>query len=701
MKQVLQELGSGATELLDVPIPRCKRGGVLIRTTRSLVSLGTERMLVQFGRSNYLEKARQQPEKVKEVFAKVRTDGLLPTVEAVRRKLNDPIPLGYCNVGIVVEVGSGVTRFAVGDRVVSNGPHAEYVAVPENLCARIPDGVSDEEAAFTVVGAIGLQGIRLVEPTFGESVVVFGLGLIGLLAAQLLVANGCRVIGIEPDSAKRKLAEQLGVRAIGTEATVESVTQLTEGHGADAVVITASAKGNAIVSQAARMSRKRGRIVLIGVVGLELSRGEFYEKELSFQVSCSYGPGRYERNYEQRGLDYPVGFVRWTEQRNFEAVLAALERGSLKVDDLITERVPLERMGEVYGGIATSSSIATLFTYSGEAPATRTVEVSPKVHAPTRGTLAVIGAGNFTKSTVLPSLAKAGADVRWIVSSRGVSSTVLAREFGVPFSSSDHHQVLADDAVASVVVTTQHNTHHRFATEAMRAGKDVFVEKPLVLTDEELDDLIAVREATGRNVTVGFNRRFSPHAQAVRTALPPDVPRNLVATVNAGHVPADSWVHDPELGGGRIIGEACHFVDLLTYLSDSPIVAVCANALGANPVPSTDNVTILLRFANGDQGTVCYYANGSKSFPKERVEVFCGERVYQIDNFRRTRAYGDARFKTVKTRLDKGHDRQFAEFWSSMRGGLAPIIPFEELVNVSRATIAAVRSISERKWIQL
>lgn len=701
MKQILQSFSTGETQLVEVPTPRVARSALLIRTSRTLVSLGTERMLVHFGQSNYLQKARQQPEKVKMVIDKVKTDGLLPTIDSVRRKLTEPIPLGYCHVGKVVEVGGGVTGFSPGDRVASNGPHAEYVAIPANLCARIPDDVSDDQAAFTVVGAIGLQGIRLVEPTFGETVVVVGLGLIGLLSAQLLRANGCAVIGIEPDPAKRSLAAELGIDSVGVDDPVQAVLETTGSVGADAVLITASAKGNDIVSQAARMSRKRGRIVLVGVVGLELSRAEFYEKELTFQVSCSYGPGRYEPNYEQRGLDYPIGFVRWTEQRNFEAVLSALASGALRVSPLISARVLVDEMTKVYASIATSDAIATLFEYSADAPPLRTIEVTPTVYAPRQGAFAIIGAGNFTKMTVMPALAKAGAEVRWVVSSKGVSSTNLAAEYGVAFSTSDFEEALRDEAVGTVIITTQHDSHHRFAVAAMRAGKDVFVEKPLVLTRDELSDLAAVRDETQRAVTVGFNRRFSPHTQALKRALSPGVGRNLLATVNAGYIAPDVWVHDLERGGGRVIGEACHFVDLLAYLSGSPVTSVCANALGRHPGPESDNVTLLLRFANGDQGTVCYFANGHKGFPKERIEVFAGKRIYQLDNFRKTTAFGDSRFKTVKTRLNKGHARQFELLTQRQAQRGEALIPFAQLRNVTEATLAAVESLSSRQWVDV
>ena len=635
------------------------------------------------------------------VLQKVKADGLMTTIDAVRRKLTEPVPLGYCNVGVVEEVGAGITAFAPGDRVVSNGSHAEFVVVPEQLCARIPAGVTDDEAAFTVVGAIGLQGIRLVEPTFGETIVVVGLGLIGLLTVQLLRASGCRVIGIEPDPRKRAIAEGFGVLAIAPHNAVASVAEATGQIGADGVIITASAKTNAIVSDAANMSRKRGRIVLVGVVGLDLARSEFYEKELSFQVSCSYGPGRYDPAYEQKGLDYPIGFVRWTEQRNFQAILNSLERRQIDVAPLLSETVPIDQMTEVYANIAASEKIATVFKYSEFASTQRTVEVTPQAGPLSPGSWGVIGAGNFTKMVVMPAIARTDATVRWLVSAKGVSSTNLAAEYGVMYSTSDYREMLKDPSVGTVIVTTQHDTHHHFAKEALRAGKDVFVEKPLVLNREDLADLRETRAETGRNLTVGFNRRFSRHSVAVKQALSDAVPKNMIATVNAGTIPPDVWVHDMESGGGRIVGEACHFIDLLRFFSGSPIVGVCTNALGQHPGLDTDNASIILRFANGDQGTVCYFANGAKSFPKERIEIFAANRIYQIDNFRRTRAYGDPGFKTVKTKLDKGHAAQFRLLHERQIEGDGALIPFEEVANVTEASFAALESLSGRQWVSI
>jgi len=703
MKQLIQSFKTGATILEEVPAPQVSRGSILIQTTRSLVSLGTERMLVEFGKANLVQKARQQPDKVRQVLDKIKTDGLMPTLEAVFNKLEQPLPLGYCNVGNVIAVGEGVSEFKIGDRVASNGPHAEFVCVPKHLAALVPDNVTDEEAAFTVIGAIGLQGMRLCNPTFGETIVVIGLGLIGLLTAQLLQANGCRVIGVDLDPAKIALARQQGITGInpaeGTD-VVKYVTTLTNGTGADGVIITASAKSDEIITQAAHMSRKRGRIILVGVVGLQINRAAFYEKELSFQVSCSYGPGRYDEQYEQKGYDYPLPFVRWTEQRNFEAVLQAMAAGHLQVLPLITERVPLQNYQEIYAHIGQSRSIASVLIYPLNTVHRSSVQIMPVASfAGANGVMGIIGAGNFTKMTLLPALQKAGARIKYIASNSGVTGTTLAHKHHIPISTTHHQEILADPEVDAVLITTRHNTHAAMVLQAMQAGKHVFVEKPLALNRDELE---AIQQAYDGSVTltVGFNRRHSPHAQKVKQ-LVGDAPMNVIATMNAGFIPLNVWVHDSKTGGGRIIGEACHFIDLITYLTGSRVTAVCMNAMGSQPTAQTDNASILLKYENGSTGVINYFSNGSKAYAKERIEVYTQERTAIIDNFRITRAYGFKGFSKLKTPLNKGHANQCRLFNERICKGGAALIPFDEIVNTTLASFAAIESMQQGKWIFL
>ncbi len=703
MKQLIQSFKTGATILEEVPAPQVSRGGILIQTSRSLVSLGTERMLVEFGKANLVQKARQQPDKVRQVLDKIKTDGLMPTLEAVFNKLEQPLPLGYCNVGKVIAVGEGVTEFKPGDRVASNGPHAEFVSVPKHLAARVPDEVSDDEAAFTVIGAIGLQGIRLCNPTFGETIVVIGLGLIGLVTAELLVANGCRVIGIDLDPAKLEIASTKGITAInpatGTD-VVKYVTEITNGVGADGIIITASAKTDDIIAQAASMSRKRGRIILVGVVGLHINRAAFYEKELSFQVSCSYGPGRYDEGYEQKGQDYPLPFVRWTEQRNFEAVLQAIATCKLRVASLITEKVPLEDYRQIYEHIGQSRSIASILVYPQNTAHTPVVQVMPDASfAGAKGVMGIIGAGNFTKMTMLPALQKTGARIKYIASASGVTGTALARKHKIAVSTTDYNELLQDPEVNAVLITTRHNTHAAMVIAALQAGKHVFVEKPLALTR---DELAAIQQAyKGRiTLTVGFNRRFSPHARQVKE-LVGNAAMNVVATMNAGAIPPNTWVHDPKVGGGRIIGEACHFIDLITYLTGSRVKAVCMNAMGLHPSPTTDNGTILLQYENGATGVINYFANGSRAYAKERIEVYTQERTAIIDNFRLTQGYGFKGFSKLKTSLDKGHAAQFHLFAERVQKGGPALIPFNEIVNTTLASFAAIESLQQGGWVSL
>jgi len=701
LKQIIQSFKTGETILAEIPAPVVGKGQVLIKTISSLVSLGTERMLVEFGKASLIQKARQQPEKVQMVLDKIKSDGLLPTIETVFKKLGQPLPLGYCNAGEVIAVGDNVQAFKVGDRVVSNGQHAEFVCIPENLCAHIPKGVTYDEASFTVIGSIGLQGIRLLDPTLGETVVVVGLGLIGLITVQLLQANGCNVIGVDIDQSKLDLAKTFGIDTVNPikSDVVKAVQGFTNGVGADGVIITASAKSNDLISQAAQMSRQRGKIILVGVIGLNINRSDFYTKELSFQVSCSYGPGRYDDDYEQKGQDYPLPYVRWTEKRNFESILNAIDKKLIDVDQLITERVELKNYLQIYGDMSNHSSIASIIKYESDVEHS-TIIPTPGVESVYRkGSLAVIGAGNFTKMTMLPNLKK--ADIKYIVSKGGLNAQDLAKTYGIGNSSTSYEDVLADEEVTMVMITTRHNLHSQMVLAALNAGKGVFVEKPLALNLNDLSQISAVQTKTKLPITVGFNRRFSPHIKKIKSYLTEDVPKNMIATMNAGFIPNDVWFHDLEIGGGRIIGEACHFIDLLSYLSGSEVIEICMNALGLNPTSDTDNASILLKFANGDNGVINYFANGSKAYSKERLEIYFEEKTIIMDNYRETKAYGIKGFKTLKTKIDKGHKNQFQLIIDMLSKGNKALIPFDSILNTTKASIAAIESLKSRAWVKL
>ena len=846
MRQILQNLGSGETTLAVCPAPACVPGSVLIRTCASLISAGTERMLVEFSQGSLVQKARSQPDRVKQVLDKIKTDGLVPTLKAVFRKLDEPLPLGYCNVGRAIECGVrnaewGVAetrdhgprttdhgprttdhglrttdhglrttdyglrttdyglrttdyglrttdqraegRIGVGDRVVSNGPHAEFVCVPGSLCARIPDGVSDEEAAFTVLGAIALQGMRLANPTFGERFMVLGLGLIGLLAVQLLRANGCEVLGVDLNHERLRLAEGFGAAVVdaGAGADVAAAAQAwSGGAGVDGVLVTASAKTDELMHQAAEACRKRGRIVLVGVVGLNLRRDDFYKKELTFQVSCSYGPGRYDEKYEQGGQDYPLPYVRWTEQRNFEAVLGAMKSRALNVKPLITHRFKLDDAVSAYDVIQKDpSALGVILQYPEAADASPAVLITPRpstlhprlstldsplstLHpqlsplAPRPPSLAprppslpppavgVIGAGNFAKAILMPALARTPASLLCVADLAPAAAAHLARKFKFEQAATAYKVILQDARIKAVFIVTGHNTHARFVCEALKAGKSVFVEKPLCLNGEELDQIIAAYtppsalatphsalrtphsagsslvprpspsvsspssvvgspQSSAPHLMVGFNRRFSPHTAKLRGLLAGRrEPLCLNMTVNAGAIPADHWVQDPKRGGGRIIGEACHFIDLLSHLAGAPVTSVSARMVGPGSEVRADKMSIQLGFADGSIGTVNYFANGAKSYPKEVLEVFSEGRIARVENFRATLGYGFKGFQKFKTwRQDKGHNQEIAAFVERVARGGQPLIPFAELENATRASFAAMESALSGQTVRL
>ena len=702
MKQILQSLKTGSIEVAEIPIPRVSRGSILVQSHKTLISAGTERMLVEFGKASWLEKARQQPDKLRMILDKIKTDGLKPTIEAVLSKLDQPLPLGYCNVGSVVAVGSDVNGFNVGDRVISNGNHAEVVSVPLNLCAKVPDEVSDEKAAFTVLGAIALQGIRLVQPTLGESVVVTGLGLIGLMTVQLLRANGCRVLGIDLDHEKLAMAKKFGADVVDLskgQDPIEIYKSFSRGRGVDAVIITAATKSNEPIHQAALMCRKRGRIVLVGETGLELSRDDFFKKELTFQVSASYGPGRYDPNYEEKGQDYPVGFVRWTEQRNFEAVLDMIARGSLDVMPLISHRFDINDAEKAYELVAgASSSLGILLQYPGyeisesskaiklgvSESSTSLMDGNSKNNTKTVK-LSFLGSGNYSTSVLIPAFKRSGALLQKVASSSGISGLYAGRKYGFIETTTDITSLLTDKNTDAVIITTRHNSHAKFILQALEQDKHIFVEKPLCLTLEELSDIEAVYKGK-RLLMVGFNRRFAPHIQKMKSLMTGITgPKAMVMTVNAGTIPRDHWTQDIDVGGGRIIGEACHFIDLLRFMAGVPIVSYRKTEMSAN---IQDTVTLELGFADGSIGTVHYFTNGSKSFPKERLEVFASGRVLQLDNYRRLKGFGWPGFNKMKLwRQDKGQYACAQAFMNAISNNDKTPIPFEEILEVSRISI--------------
>jgi predicted dehydrogenase/threonine dehydrogenase-like Zn-dependent dehydrogenase len=696
MKQVIQNLRGGATEVVDLPPPAPLAGHLLVATSRSLISSGTERMLVEFGKANLFAKMRQQPERVREVFAKIRTDGLMATIDAVQSKLDEPIPLGYCNVGRVLECSGESGRFRVGDRVVSNGAHAGIVRVPHNLAAAVPPNVTDDTAAFTVLGAIALQGIRLLAPTIGETVAVSGLGLIGLLAVQILRANGCRVLAIDMDANRLALAQRFGAIAVNLaekEDPVERAQALSGGAGIDGVLIAASTESNEPVRQAAGMCRKRGRIVLVGVTGLELSRADFFKKELTFQVSCSYGPGRYDPQYEQQGHDYPIGFVRWTEQRNFEAVLGLMAAGSIDVAPLVTHRLAVADATRAYQLLTDDrASLGIVLEYdsheAGDVHSVVPPQPPRRAVKPSDPVVGLIGAGNYAMRMLAPALQQTGARLHTVVTTGSVRGWHAARRFGFENVATDVEAVLGNREINAVVIATRHDTHAALACRALAAGKHCFVEKPLALSQSDIDAI--ERQKPGESVLmVGFNRRFSNLVVKARELLRASGgPHSYTYLVNAGAVPADHWSRDPKDGGGRIVGEACHFVDLLRFLDGSPIVSTNVQGMRSEDTAAEETAVITLGFASGSVGTIQYFTNGAKSFPKERLEVFSAGRILQLENFRKLRAWGaPGRTEWSRWRQDKGQLGCAQAFVDAVRSGGEAPIPFDQILEVARLTL--------------
>jgi predicted dehydrogenase len=710
VKQIVQSPRTGKLELLDVPAPTPGAGQVLVRTCYSVVSPGTEKMALDFARTSLLGKARRRPDLVKQVARKLRQEGPLQTYRAVTGRLDAPQPLGYSCAGVIEAVGGGVTGLAVGDRVACAGAgyanHAEWNVVPENLVAPVPDGVPLEQAAYATVGAIALQGLRLALPQLGEVAAVIGLGLIGQLAVQLLRANGCRVLGVDPDRARAKQALDQGAdwAFAPDEVSADWKDRATGGHGADLALVAASASSSAPIALAADLCRRKGRIAVIGAMPMELDRRPFYEKELELQVSMSYGPGRYDRRYEEDGLDYPLPYVRWTENRNLRAFLELVAAGSLHPDRLETQTVPFEEAERAYDELARGErrSLSIVFRYAPEPEPERSLPLSPPARAPREGSLGVafVGAGNYARGVLLPALARCeGARPVALVTATGPSARRTGERFHFSSCGTDPAAALDDPAVGLVFVATRHDSHAALAAEVLRRGKAVWLEKPVGLTPEQVDDVLAVAAKTGGFLTVGYNRRFSAHARAARDAFAArQGPLAIRYTVAAGPTPSGTWITDPAVGGGRIVGELCHFVDLCTFWVGAPPVTVSARALGRDP-ERDDSVMALLGFADGSAAAIEYLARASGSLPKERFELSGDGRTARGENFRRTEVLGGPRVRTWNQ--DKGQAAAVAEVVAAVRAGKPSPFTLAELAGVSRATFAVLGSIQTGQVVEV
>ncbi len=765
MKQLLQNLRSGQTSVAEVPIPTPQPGEVLIRSAASLVSAGTERMLVEFAEKSLLGKARSRPDLVRQVIDKARREGLLTTVEAAFNRLDQPMPLGYSSAGTIIALGEGVQGYTVGQRVACAGGgyavHAEYVCVPANLLAALPDMVDFDSAAFATLGAIALHGFRLAHTQLGERVAVIGLGLLGLLAVELAQAAGCRVFGVDLSPERVALARRLGATAVSREQAIEAGLSFSHGRGCDAVLICADTSSADPVELAGALARDRASVVAVGAVGLTIPRKIYYEKELTFLNSRSYGPGRYDPSYEESGHDYPIGYVRWTEGRNLEAVVDLLADGRMDVRPLITHRFPIERAPEAYelitgktgqpflgvvltyaapltpqpplpggerGGDTLPSPRATPPAGVGELPASPQLggldgqsqsnpprpDFSP---SPFRGEgaggrgasplgVGVLGAGNFAGAVMLPAL-KANPQVRLvgIASASGASAQHAAGKFGFAYAASQSEKIIQDEQVQAVAILTRHNLHAAQTLAALAAGKHVFCEKPLALTLADLDQIEAALSAPGAPLLmVGFNRRFAPLALKLRAFFAQRAePLFAHYRVNAGYIPLNHWTHDLAQGGGRIVGEGCHFIDFLSFLVGAPPVMVSAQGLPDDGRYREDNVILTLRYADGSLGTLSYLSNGDKAFPKERVEVLCAGRAAALDDYRSLELVADGRRQSARSllRQDKGHAAEWRAFASANQAGGPPPIPYDQLFGVSRAAILAVEALRSGKTIHL
>jgi predicted dehydrogenase/threonine dehydrogenase-like Zn-dependent dehydrogenase len=699
MKQVTQHLRTGKLAVQDLPAPGCRPGWLVVATRASLISAGTEKMLMDLASASLAGKAMARPDLVRQVVDKVRREGLAPTLDKVRTKLDTPIPLGYSCAGRVLDVGAGVdlTR---GERVACAGAgwanHAEYNLVPKNLCVRIPDGIDDEDASFVTLGAIAMQGIRQAQPTLGERIVVMGLGLLGLLTVQLLKANGCRVLGFDPAPERARLACQLGADAARHEGFAEGVKAFTGGVGADAVIITASTKSDEPVNTAAEIARSKGRIVVVGFVGMNLRRDLYYRKELDLRLSMSYGPGRYDPRYEEHGQDYPIAYVRWTEQRNMQAFLELVRDGQVTPKALTTHRFTIHEAENAYALLAGQEpKLGIVLTYPEDRAAAplRQIRID---HAPARAHTApigvgFIGAGNFARSVLLPQIARmSGLRLTSVATATGMSAGHVARKYGFGQVTTDYHEILDDPATDAVFIVTRHASHAPIACDALRAGKAVFVEKPLACELAQLSEIVSTAEATGGRLMVGFNRRFAPQIRQAKAAVENRAaPLVALYRVNAGSVPQDSWLVDEE-GGGRIIGEVCHFVDTLQFL----IGAEPASVQAVHAAGHRDALSIQMTFADGSIGTIVYSSLGDPSFPKEYIELLGAGRVVVIDDFREARLVADGRHKRHRLRRqDKGITGEIAAFFDSLRTGEPMPVPLDSLVLTTLTTFAIEESL--------
>ncbi len=705
MKQIIQNYKTGELTVKDVPSPALRPDAVLVRTNHSLISAGTEKTKVDTAKKSLLGKAKARPDLVKQVLDKAKKDGIKSTLQAVKQRLDSPSPLGYSCSGEVIGVGEGILGLKIGDLVACGGGyanHAEIVCVPRNLVARVPEGVKSEHAAFATVGAIAMQGVRLADARLGTTIAVIGLGLIGLLTVQILKASGCRVIGIDLDDEKLKIGQINGCDQVihANDGQLETIIgELTGGYGVDSTIITAGTRSNSPVEQAGLITREKGTVVVVGAVGMDLPREPYYMKEINFVISRSYGPGRYDPDYEEKGQDYPLAYVRFTEQRNMESFLYLIEDDRINLEPLITHRFPIEKAQESYSilhGEANETYLGIVLEYSGDVEAIQEqIVLSSKSIPMDRPVIGFIGAGNYATANLLPFLSKSpDVTLGSICTMSGYTAVHVGEKSGFRNAESDPDSVI--DNSDAIVIATRHDSHADYTFRALKKGKAVFVEKPLVIKQGELNRFIdLLPELEQINLMVGFNRRFSPAAKWVKSHLDKiDLPRQIMIRVNAGHIPGDHWTQDREFGGGRLVGEGCHFFDLAVFLADSSIKSVHTSVIldKTRPPELWDNFSASLEMENGSIATIIYSSIGDKSFPKEYIEVYCGNSVSVINDFRSMEIWNDGNRKKKKlSKQDKGQSNQIIEWVNGLKSGISPI-PVDEIINVHNACLLAIES---------
>jgi predicted dehydrogenase/threonine dehydrogenase-like Zn-dependent dehydrogenase len=706
MKQVIQNFKTGELYVDDVPRPSISKGMVLVENKFSLISAGTERGTVKVGKASLIGKAKQRPDLVAQVFQNVKKEGLKATIDKVKTKLDSLKALGYSTSGVVMASMDTNGVFKVGDRVACAGQdyasHSEVVAIPQNLMVKIPDNVSFEDASFTTLGAIALQGVRQANPTLGENICVIGLGLLGQITTQLLKANGCKVFGIDLSPGLIKLAKESGAEEAllrNDSNLLTAIENFTNGHGFDKVIITAAAPSNDPIELSAIITRKKGQVIVVGAVKMDIPRDpDFYRKELELKMSCSYGPGRYDVSYEEDGHDYPFAYVRWTEQRNMEAFLNLISQGSLNLKALTTHEFDIAEAEKAYDivlGKTQEPHIAILLKYSENEEKNKTkYNVSSNVIKDLN--IGVIGAGSFAQSYLIPNAKSFGASLDTVVTSKGITSKNVAQKFGFNNSSSDARDVFTNLEINTVFIATPHNSHANYVMESLKSGKNVFVEKPLAMTYDELEEVKNVFEKHKTKLMVGFNRRFAPVSVAIKKEFENiGEPKVINIRVNAGFIPKEHWTQNDNLGGGRIIGEMCHFIDLMQYFTDAKPIKVyadCIDSSNTNLKPD-DNIAVTVKFDDGSIGNLIYLANGDKSLPKELIEVSSGGKTGRIHDFRSGDFHKNNKIKKIKL-AGKGHQQEVKAFLSSIKNGNDSPISFDSIYLTTQTTFKIIDSLN-------